>query len=365
MNPERLLENNALPFAAATLVDDHEGFECALVIAKLAWRVTADGQAHIAEPQREIRYSPEYLRGAASSLKYPSDRYAEKPGTEVMMIGAAWPPAGEEASQIDVTLRVESGISTIKKTVRVFGTRVFAKKLVSVVPGAAAPIREPIPLVYELAEGGRDPSRPNQEGSHDRVNPVGIGHHQDKSQLIGERAYQLEPVQGRKPAGFGPIARHWSPRAELYGTMDDNYHRRRYPVPPTDFDLRYNCAGHPDLWSAAPLQGDEPIEVLGATPEGAWRFRLPLYKPRFDVLMDGEWQERDTKLDTIFIDLSDVRERILELTWRCAVRLPRKSERVEKIRVTNATDVPRKYYDELFERHAHPTGDSTPGHVIH
>ncbi len=358
MNPERLLENNALPFAAATLIDDHLGHECALVIAKLAWRVTADGQAHIAEPQREIRFSPEYFRGAGSSLKYPHERYTEKPGTELLLIGDAWPSPGKKVSQMDVSVRLESGERTLKKSVRLFGPRVFVENVLSITPGSAAEITGPVPLVYELAAGGTDPERPYDDGGCDPVNPVGTCFRRDKKKLVGERAHQLEPIEGSAPAGFGPIARHWSPRAALFGTLDDAHFRRRHPVPPRDFDLRYNVDAHPDLFSATPLQGDEPIEVVGATPEGAWRFRLPLYQPRFHVLQDNAWTERPTKLDTIFVDLSNVRRRIVELTWRCAVRLPKRTERLQKIRVTNAIDVPRKYYDELFDAEPHRHDDA-------
>jgi hypothetical protein len=354
MNPERLLENNALPFAGVTLADDHRGFECALAIAKLAWRVTKEGTAHIAEPQREIRLSPTLYGGAGTSVKYPSDRFTEKPGTEVILVGRAFPPRGDKVvSHLDVSVRVESGTQTVKKAVRVFGKRVWTKKMMSVAPGPPAPIQEPIPLEYELAKGGVDPRHDTDEKGRDPVNPVGVGHRVDPNTLIGEPAHQLEPIEGAAPAGFGAIHRHWSPRKELYGTIDDTYYRRRHPIPPKDFDVRYNCDGHPDLWCATPLQGDEPIEIVNATPEGAWRFRLPLYKPRFDVLFDGEWSERETKLDSILIDLLDVEERILELTWRCCVRLPKKSERLETIRITNAIDVARSYYDELFRPAPH------------
>jgi hypothetical protein len=153
-------------------------------------------------------------------------------------------------------------------------------------------------------------------------------------------------VGGSEPAGFGPIARQWEPRRSLYGTRDASWQRSRQPVPPKDFDPRYNCAGHPDLWSETPLRGDEPIEILGATPEGAWRFRLPYYAPAFHVTIDGEEETYDTHLDTILIDIEDTDERIVELSWRCCVRLPHKSERLEKIIITNAVKLGDEHYEE-------------------
>jgi hypothetical protein len=347
MNPDRLLENNAIAFAAVFPLEDHRGFECAVALAKLALAVAADGSSRIAVPQREIRLGPSYRAGAGSSLRYPTDAYPEKPGTEVIMLGRAWPPAGSQATTLDVSVRVETGARTLHKAVRVFGPRVFTQKLLAVAPGPAGVLSEPVAIEYELAEGGTDRDRPHHNRGRDETNPVGIGHALDPVTLLGREAYRIEPLGGSRPAGFGPVSRDWSPRRQLFGTIDEAYQRRRYPVPPVDFDLKYNVDGHPDLWSPEPLVGDEPIEILGATPEAAWRFRLPRYRPRFDVLLDGRWQARETKLDTILIDIDDPADRIVELSWRCAVRLPRKSERLEKIRITNAVDLPRDYYDEL------------------
>lgn len=76
-----------------------------------------------------------------------------------------------------------------------------------------------------------------------------------------------------------------------------------------------------------PLVGDEPVEVLGATPEGALRFRLPRYAPVFHSTVRGGTFAHETHMDTLLIDAD---ERRVELVWRVSVRLPRKSEHLEE-----------------------------------
>jgi hypothetical protein len=102
------------------------------------------------------------------------------------------------------------------------------------------------------------------------------------------------------------------------------------PLLPPDFDSRYHVCVPPDQWSEMPLRGDEPVEVLGATPEGAWRFQLPRIVPGFSSFMGGRRAEHRTHLDTILIDAD---ARTVELTWRAAIPLPRKYEMLERVLV--------------------------------
>ena len=309
---------------------------------RLAWQVSDTGVATFAEPQRPIRLIT--TRHGRGSVRFPADQHADKPGTDVIMLAQAHPPTDEPVKDMEVSLRVEAADGPLHKRVRVYGPRVFMKKLTKVAPGPAAELTEPLPLAYEFAEGGSDESAPDGK-QWDKINPVGTGFAHKRAALVGQEAYRIELIGGSKPAGFAAIAPQWSPRVEHYGLVDDAYYKRRHPVAPKDFDTRFNCCGHPDLWSETPLRGDEPIEVIGATPEGEWRFRLPYYEPCFYVHIDGVSERYATHLDTLLIDIENPAERIVELTWRVSVRLPRKSERLDKIVMTNAHDVDLPYYD--------------------
>ena len=100
------------------------------------------------------------------------------------------------------------------------------------------------------------------------------------------------------------------------------------PLLPDDFDARFNVSVLHDQWSSMPLRGDEAVEVLGATPEGAWRFTLPRMSPGFASFVSDRRTDHPTHLDTILIDADLGR---VELTFRAAVPLPRKYEMLEAV----------------------------------
>jgi hypothetical protein len=245
-------------------------------------------------------------------------------------------------------------VGPLRKSVRVFGPRLFQSTgLGAVQPGPAAPLG-PTPLVYELAAGGHDDSDPARPVI-DWRNPAGLGAARDRARLIGKPAPQLEVPgsvvfqerQGIEPAGFGAIGAAWSPRRERAGTYDEAWRKDRAPVLPADFDPRHNACAHPDLWSATPLAGDEPVEILGATPEGAWRFRLPRFAARFESVSRGVASEHPTHLDTFLIDGN---ARRVELTWRVSLVLPRKAELLESVRLSTAEELPADLWDDLVAR---------------
>lgn len=338
MNLDRLCHNRTRLHLRCLPLDDHHGRELVVVIAKLTWAVAEDGSATVAPAQSPVRLFdvPVTPDDPWSSLRYPSDIAAERPGTSVLLVGQAYPPADRRVTAEDVSLRIEAGSHTVQKTLRVHGERVFVKSMLGVSPGPAAPWTQPVPLIYERSFGGRDESDPVNLLVEPR-NPAGLGVARDRERLVGTRVPEIEdpraPLGSRSPApaGFGPIPTHWAPRAGRYGTADARWQRERSPIAPLDFDPRHNCPSPDDLWSGAPLSGDEPVEIRGAVPEGLFRFQLPRYAPVFKAVIRGQVSACATHLDTFLIDLSDPSARRVELSWRTAVPLPRKSEQLEKI----------------------------------
>src|SRR5262249_44792319 len=142
-------------------------------------------------------------------------------------------------------------VAGLAKTVRVFGDRVWKPGVL----GLAMTDPEPfvaIPITYERAFGGADRTSDNPK-KHDweRRNPVGTGFALDPQRLIEQKLPNVEdpkPLSGwgrsrPRPAGFGPIARHWLPRAEFAGTYGEKWQTERLPLLPEDFDERfYLCA---------------------------------------------------------------------------------------------------------------------------
>jgi len=326
-------------------LEDRHGRDVATIVAKIRYRVSAQGVVTLDTESPVIHIVDEpSSRAVHAGLLYASDLVDEKPGTDVLMLGTAHPPETPKdrpATSVDVSIRVETKKRTIKKMVRVHGTRVWQQGLMGLTPGPAVPLR-PTPLIWELAYGGRDDSRTGDPLVEWR-NPAGTGVAHDRASLVGQRVAQLEdpdaPLSSRKPApaAFAPIRSHWSPRRELTGTHDEPWARRRAPIRPVDFDPRHHSVAPRELWTEAPLAGDEPVEVLGATPEGAWRFKLPLHAPHFFSKVGGGAEELPTHLDTFLVDAD---AHAVELTWRASFRLPRKLERIEAIYVVTPEGIP-------------------------
>jgi hypothetical protein len=317
----------------AVPVKTKEGRDVLAVALKMSFVVDARGAA-VVDPEGPEPYIADVLSssdGAQASIRKPSDLFEEKPGTDVLLVGHAHARSPGQR-HVEVSMRV----GPVAKTVRVFGTRVWAwGSAGGLTPGPALPIVEPIPILYELAWGGLDLSDPERPFGEAR-NTVGRGALRDARSLIDQPAAQIEdpahPLGGRVnvPAGLGAIHRHWLPRASYAGTYGQTWMETKMPLLPDDFDSRFHVCVPPEQWSQTPLRGDEPIEVVGATPEGRWRLSCPRLHPGFTSFALGVRSEHRTHLDTVLLDADAMR---VELTWHAAVPLPQKFEMLEWVQI--------------------------------
>ena len=314
---------------------DRDGFDVVLVVAKIAFRFSFEGKARLG--YCPVRVNPEYFGG---NMLFPDDMAADKPGTDVGLIGVAHPVQhkGQRANTALAWLQV----GTLKKIVQICGPRSYFSHVGSMVMTDPGPLA-PTPLRFDHAFGGR-----GDDGSECAENPIGRGYTNNQRLLEGTLAPQLEPVHDPlRPAdmphpshgAFGPIAAAWRPRRDHLGTRDHAYLQDRYPLPPTDFDPRANCWAVPGLHSPQPLQGDEPIEVGGVLPEGIWRFKTPLYPMQFEYVMEGKDFSPPTHLDGLLIDAD---KRVVELAYRTKIRLPRKWAKLEAIRALATQKMPNE-----------------------
>ncbi len=324
-------------------MDDRHGRPVLVTIAKIEYAVTSAGVALLAHPPAGIRLADEYHGGTPfSSIKYPSDAIDEKPGTDVIVVGTAIPPEGRAVTEMTVSVRV----GRLFKEIHAYGTRVYQQTVFGTLePGPAQPLA-PTPIRYELAFGGVDDSEPGRL-IFDRKNPAGMGFAELRHKRVGAPAPRLAISrslldQNHEPAGFGALSAFWSPRLEHAGTRDDAWQRTRSPIAPTDFDPRHNAVAHPDLYSPTPLRPDEPVEIVGMTLEGIWRFRLPDVAPLFSSVREGVHREHETHLDTFLIDADEQR---VELVFRTAIPLPRKAQLLERVTVRVTGELPASVRD--------------------
>lgn len=311
---------NSTPFAVATpLLTDRHGAETLLVIVKGTWRINKDGTLSVAEEEVPVRFEPEYSGApTSSSLIHETDIVLEKPGTDCILLGHAWAPKVGVGS-VDVAFAV----GPVRKTVRVFGERIWMKCLGMVSMSKSAPF-EKIPLVWERAFGGADTSWPDPEGREFcPENPVGrvlLGR-KTKLEVDGMRLPNLEdpvnlikkPTDRPRPAGFGPIPPHWQPRAGYAGTYDDQWRKYVSPLPPEDLDPRFYSCAAPGLASARHLTGSEQVLVENASRFGRLLFQLPGVAPSVSVQIGSAAHGMEMLLDTVIVEPDEER---LTLAWR-------------------------------------------------
>ena len=312
------------------LLLDRDG-EKLVTIVKATYELDADGALRIAPPERRrgVRFADvPWDDKKPESLAYPGDVCLRKPATDVVLVARAWPPPGRPVSSVDV--RVEVG--PVKKSLVVYGRRVWL--------GGGAGLSSPAPfdgvdMTWDNAWGGRDDSDPaalleeprNPAGSGVSRKPASLAH--QPAPQIEDPAYPIQSAQTRPPpAGIGPVGRGWEPRRRHAGTYDAAWLETRAPLPPDDFDDRFNQCAPPGLVADPPLRGGEAVRLLGLAPEGARSFQLP----RGGVQIEFQVKDREPAaffphLDTVLLDLFETgpeKPIAVELVWRAHVKAPRR-----------------------------------------
>lgn len=311
------------------VLPDRQGLDTLYVVVKAT--LVLRPKLSLAAVQVPVTLADEYHGDPAdSSLKQTSELHIGKPGTDVMLVGSAWAPAG----QVIAESWVRVGVAGRQKSIRVFGDRTWSP---DGMPTAPQPF-EAMPLVWERAFGGVH-LLPDRVLAEER-NPIGVGFagKRGAEELNGHPVPNLEdpatPLeqlgQVCTPACFAPGAPHWLPRRALAGTYDERWQRTRAPYLPADFDPRFLSCAAAELAFDRYLQGNEPVEVHGATPDGPISFNLPMAYLDVQVKVDGSLERPPVNLETVLIEPDENR---LCLTWRAALPCDRKVLKVEKVTV--------------------------------
>jgi len=330
-----LVVNESL-FAVERIVTmDKMGAEILVLVAKGTYDIVKDrgDSLHLAPEQIPIQSADEYCgEPGKSSVRYESDLSLRKVGTDVVLLGHAY-STQKGAREVDVTLTA----GKIRKTVRVFGHRVWDKSLGRY--RSSDPARfEKMPLKYEMAFGGVD-SGVEKDG-FESWNPVGIGFHAkgSKSQIQDAKLPNIEdpralikkPSDRPRPAGFGFVGKSWAPRKELAGTYDSKWMASKMPLLPDDFDDRFNNGASAGLVALDYFSGGEVVEVSNVTPTGRMQFILPRQVLVASMLVDAKLSQSEMKLDSLIIDADNAK---LMLVWRTVWNVHRVIEDVRWLRV--------------------------------
>jgi hypothetical protein len=305
-----------------------------LVVIKLGFVVGPKAEV-TRTPETEVRlidelWDPEDPEN--SSIKFPTDICLRKPACDVIVVGDAMAKGRRESAELDVVIQV----AALEKTLKVFGPRVWLKRMggLGVSPALPAPST---PLKWELAYGGRDFSDPKRPLEEPR-NPAGTGVAHDLSKLDNTAAPRVEDPRRLikdhttkpTPAGVGAIGRHWSPRREYTGTLDDAWQRERMPLLPMDFDERHNQVAPPSMILPGYLRGGEQVSLLNLNADGPMRFLLPRIVFFVGARSESGMTEYPPALDSLILVPN---ERRFELVWRCTLPVPRRARELEAVQV--------------------------------
>jgi len=274
-------------------------------------------------PQTLIEEADRY-RGepGRSSLAGVCETVPFKQGAELLLYGTAHPPTGRRTvSEVEVSLR-RGDESLWSKTLRVFGRRCWTSRLLMTVPGDPEPL-EAVPLIYENAYGGSDPSDPEKIFP---ANPVGRGYSAKGRRIKGMELPQIEvgpefiasPMARPAPAGFGAISPLWEPRVGAFAALDEE--SARHGGCPWDEGVAA------DLFNAAPLdqrfaqtfQGGECLRMRGLAaevPQGV-TLHVPELRPEVLMYQDGLMHAPEISCDTLVVE-ADRQE--LSLVFRAAL----------------------------------------------
>jgi hypothetical protein len=323
------LDNQTPFYAVMSVLPNSDAIDTLYVILKAT--LTLRPKLSLASVQLPVTLADEYHGDPTdSSLKQVSEMHIGKPGTDVLLMGRAWAAGGHAVP--DASVRVI--VADRQKIVRVFGNRTWQS---DGTPSAPEPF-EAMPLVWERAFGGVH-QLPDRMLAEER-NPIGVGFvgRRPPEELVGLPAPNLEdptaPLerQGQTPTPvcFAPTSAHWLPRRSYAGTYDETWQRKRAPYLPTDFDSRFLHCAAPELIFNRYLQGNEPVEVHGATPDGPILFTVPVANLQVDVRVAGAIEQPPVNLETLLIEPDENR---LCMTWRAALPCDRKVLKVEKVTV--------------------------------
>ncbi len=228
------------PARVSALVWHTAGEQRVTLVVKASFALVHDGPMSLVKAEPVVM--EDVLVPSSGSLAQASEVAPFLPGADVILRGHACAPAGQSARAMSVRLAVFRERWLLDKTLHVYGDR--ASK-----DAAPAPFQR-LPVVYERACGG--------PGIED--NPAGVGGAPSDPRAPNV----IDPKSPSRPAGFGPIARGWSPRVRLAPRgpaiegsvlrLPDGFPFRYFHVAPGDQQIEQ-------------LAGDEWIVVEGMHPE--------------------------------------------------------------------------------------------------
>jgi hypothetical protein len=324
--------SNETPFAAKEgWTRDERGHEVWLVAIKASFEIDPAGKQRLLKDQTPVNMAPVF-GSDPNELLDETDFNLEKKHTDILIEGHVHAPGGRPA--VESVARIKVG--DLDKTVNVVGDRVFMPGPVSVRMSRPEPFTK-MPIGWRRTYGGSDleASKPDW----DQRNPVGTGFAADPQRLVGKTGPNFEypdaPYRDHrsgKPAGFGPVARHWQPRMRYAGTYGQEWEKTRDPLLPRDFSRMYYQCAPEDQQTKTPLLGYEDVRLGNFTADGFLQFLLP--RLNFNIITEF-YNRPDRRHDAATIHTLRIKPdlRQFSITWMSVLPVPYDEERLKRTTV--------------------------------
>jgi len=324
--------------AGYTMGLEPSGRELLVVVVKGTFGIPAPGEpVQLTEAQEPLVMADVFFgEPGKSAPRYEAEFAPRKPRCDVLLHATAHAPGGRPAARV----QVGASVGGWSKTFVVVGDRVWEAGVTGV--GASSPMPfVKMPITYDRAFGGID-DRGEDTSRHAAFmpNPSGRGFHKqlrnewvDGSPLPNTEEIRnpVRAVNGEyRPMSFGPIGRHWEPRARYAGTYDDKWLEDHFPFLPPDFDEQYYQSAPVDQ-QVPHLRGGETIALANLTPAGQTSFTLPVFDaPIHFFPRKGDREDGQLVLDTITIEPDLDR---FTLVWRATRPIKRKMLELAQVMV--------------------------------
>lgn len=291
--------HNFTPFPVASQFEkDHHAASFWGVWVKATFDVGTDGRLRLAFEQEPLHPAPIMSDNGPFALA-DNDITLPKSATDIIVIADSTPPNGHDDA---APYTVNVSLGTWTKSLVVHPPRDWKKPRLM---GSGITISEgsdpSIPLSYDQGYGGTVFN--DGEPDHFEENPAGIGYHPDpQAPRAGPRlTFPDDPWLGPKstprPAGLGPIARQWLPRAQLAGTFDTDWMQLRAPLMPEDHDPEWRHAAPVDQRYDGFVQGGENVRFDNM--KAAVDFTLPHIGFHVESHFRGKWVRHDMQVQTV------------------------------------------------------------------
>lgn len=323
---------NRTPFSAGGyFVRNEIGREFWCIAVRGRFSARSDELAAISEAQLPISLHPDYSEPDADELLADSSFCPFRPKPDIIIEGEA--TAVDRRPFYTQVVKFSFGVLS-KSAVAVYPRRVVerAGKWETVNRLAVSAV----PLSWRLSLGGRDPYA--TEESICESNPIGKGWSQHLADAADAAEFDLPQIENPNapfhpdhpmpaPIGFGSVHPSWPSRLVHAGTYDDEWSKRRAPLPPLDFSNIFHQAAPPGQVYPAEIKGGEIVCIEGLHREGNYRFRIPQAILEARTWIGRRSETHRFRIISIHIEATTKR---FDITWNSCIPCPEGDHLVER-----------------------------------